>query len=155
MGSNKTWGLSQSQGLWISWPAAESIINHLYWCISSTTSGDVHLMKAKWLFLDNHIGTFHVKSTKNLSKLQWPSQIFLKFCIWVVFIEKWYHTIFQPLWSCGSIIITSWISAFWTIFGWTCDLFMKLPPLYHIKNRPFFFLNCIKLYVECTQITKH
>ena len=33
----------------------KSVINHLYWCVSSTTADDQTLLKAKWLSLVNHI----------------------------------------------------------------------------------------------------
>ena len=46
----------------------KSIINHLYWCVSSTTSADVELIKAKWLSLDNHIHNIHRKHGKKFSK---------------------------------------------------------------------------------------
>ena len=36
-----------------------SIINHLYWCVISTPSGNGELVKAKWLSIDNHIHNVH------------------------------------------------------------------------------------------------
>lgn len=36
-----------------------SIINHLYWCVTSTTDGNVEMMEAKWLSLVNHIHNQH------------------------------------------------------------------------------------------------
>lgn len=36
-----------------------SIINHLYWCVASTPSGDGELLKAKWLSLERHIHNIH------------------------------------------------------------------------------------------------
>ena len=33
----------------------KSVINHLYWCVSSTTTDDQTLLKAKWLSLVNHV----------------------------------------------------------------------------------------------------
>ena len=36
-----------------------SIINHLYWCVASTPSGNGELVKAKWLSVDNHIHNVH------------------------------------------------------------------------------------------------
>ena len=36
-----------------------SIINHLYWCVASTPSGDRETMKMKWLSLDNHVHKVH------------------------------------------------------------------------------------------------
>ena len=41
-------------GLW-----QRSIINHLYWSVASTPSGDGELIKAKWLSLDNHVHNIH------------------------------------------------------------------------------------------------
>ena len=41
-------------GQWI-----KSIINHLYWCVSSTPSGDGDIIKAKWLSLNNHLHNIH------------------------------------------------------------------------------------------------
>ena len=38
---------------------SRSITNHLYWCATSTPSGDKELIKAKWLSLDNHIHNKH------------------------------------------------------------------------------------------------
>ena len=32
-----------------------SIINHLYWCIASTTDGNGEVITAKWLSLEGHI----------------------------------------------------------------------------------------------------
>ena len=45
-----------------------SIINHLYWCVASTSSGDGELIKAKWLSLDNHIHNVHKRESKNFKK---------------------------------------------------------------------------------------
>ena len=36
----------------------KSIINHLYWCVSSTPANDSELIKAKWLSLDKLSTTF-------------------------------------------------------------------------------------------------
>lgn len=41
-------------GLW-----QRSIINHLYWCVGSSASGDGELIQAKWLSLDNHVHDVH------------------------------------------------------------------------------------------------
>ena len=35
-----------------------SIINHLYWCIASSTS-DSEMVKAKWLSLEHHVHNVH------------------------------------------------------------------------------------------------
>ena len=45
-----------------------SIINHLYWCVASTSSGDGELIKAKWLSLDNHVHNVHKHNTQKLKK---------------------------------------------------------------------------------------
>lgn len=37
----------------------QSMINHMYWCVSSTTNGDGDMMVAKWLSLENHIHNKH------------------------------------------------------------------------------------------------
>lgn len=44
----------------------KSIINHLYWCVASTTDGNGDTIKVKWLSLDNHI---HNKHTSHGSQL--------------------------------------------------------------------------------------
>ena len=44
----------------------KSIINHLYWCVVSTSDGKGVTIKAKWMSLDNHI---HNKHTRHGSKL--------------------------------------------------------------------------------------
>ena len=36
-----------------------SIINHFFWCVASTPSGDGETMKMKWLSLDNHVHNVH------------------------------------------------------------------------------------------------
>ena len=36
-----------------------SIVNHLYWCVSSTDDGDPEMIVAKWLSLENHIHNKH------------------------------------------------------------------------------------------------
>lgn len=36
-----------------------SIMNHFYWCVSSTEDGDPETMLAKWLSLENHIHNEH------------------------------------------------------------------------------------------------
>ena len=45
-----------------------SIINHLYWCVSSSNDDDSELIKAKWLSLDNHIHNVHRKHSKKIPK---------------------------------------------------------------------------------------
>ena len=37
----------------------KSIINHLYWSVSSTADGDEDVIRAKWLSLDNHLHNKH------------------------------------------------------------------------------------------------
>jgi len=36
-----------------------SIINHMYWCVASTPSGNGEIVKAKWLSLENHVHNVH------------------------------------------------------------------------------------------------
>ena len=36
-----------------------SIINHFYWCVASTSTGEGELIKAKWLSLENHVHNVH------------------------------------------------------------------------------------------------
>ena len=55
-----------------------NIINHLYWCLSSTTANDGELIKAKWLSLDNHIHNVHRrhgKSFLNVHMVDWNDEI--------------------------------------------------------------------------------
>ena len=44
------------------------IINHLYWCVSSTPADDAELIKAKWLSLDNHIHNVHRRHGEKFPK---------------------------------------------------------------------------------------
>ena len=37
----------------------KSILNHMYWCVASTTNGDGELMKAKWISVENHVHNVH------------------------------------------------------------------------------------------------
>ena len=50
----------------------KSIINHLYWCVSSSSNDDnddnSELVKAKWLSLDNHVHNVHKKHSKEFPK---------------------------------------------------------------------------------------
>lgn len=46
----------------------KSIINHLYWCVSSTPADDGELVKAKWLSVDNHIHNVHRRHGKKFTK---------------------------------------------------------------------------------------
>lgn len=46
----------------------KSIINHLYWCVASTSSDHGELIKAKWLSLDNHIHNVHTHKNKDFQK---------------------------------------------------------------------------------------
>ena len=52
----------------------KSIINHLYWCVSSSSNDDDNdnstneLIKAKWLSLDNHVHNVHKKNSKEFPK---------------------------------------------------------------------------------------
>ena len=45
-----------------------SIINHLYWSVSSTSDGDPNMMLAKWLSLENHIHNQHRHQNKKFPK---------------------------------------------------------------------------------------
>ena len=36
-----------------------SIVNHLYWCVASSPSGDGEMVMAKWLSLDHHVHNIH------------------------------------------------------------------------------------------------
>ena len=40
-------------------------MNHLYWRVASTPSGDSDLVKAKWLSLENHVHNVHEHETDN------------------------------------------------------------------------------------------
>ena len=47
----------------------KSIINHLYWCVSSSSDDDSsELIKAKWLSLENHVHNVHKKHSKEFPK---------------------------------------------------------------------------------------
>ena len=46
----------------------KSIINHLYWCVSSTPADDGELITAKWLSLDNHIHNVHRRHGKKFPR---------------------------------------------------------------------------------------
>jgi len=37
----------------------KSIINHLYWCVSSTADGNEDVIWTKWLSIDNHVRKVH------------------------------------------------------------------------------------------------
>ena len=37
----------------------QSMINHMYWCVVSTSNGDGNMMVAKWLSLENHNNNKH------------------------------------------------------------------------------------------------
>lgn len=45
-----------------------SIINHLYWCVSSTPNGDSETILAKWLSLENHVHNKHRHKNKKFPK---------------------------------------------------------------------------------------
>ena len=45
-----------------------SIINHLYWCVSSTPNGDNKVILAKWLSLENHVHNKHRHKDKKFPK---------------------------------------------------------------------------------------
>ena len=45
-----------------------SIINHLYWCVSSTPDGDPETILAKWLSLENHVHNEHRHKDKKFPK---------------------------------------------------------------------------------------
>ena len=48
----------------------KSLVNHLYWCASSTPSGNGEEIRAKWLSLDNHIHNKHSGHSKLFKKCQ-------------------------------------------------------------------------------------
>ena len=45
-----------------------SLINHLYWCVVSTSDGNGEVIKAKWLSVDNHIHNVHSGHSKLFRK---------------------------------------------------------------------------------------
>ena len=45
-----------------------SIVNHLYWCVSSTPDGDADTILAKWLSLENHVHNEHTHMDKKFPK---------------------------------------------------------------------------------------
>ena len=46
----------------------KSLINHLYWSVVSTPSGNAEMIKAKWLSLDNHIHNKHSGHGENFPR---------------------------------------------------------------------------------------
>ena len=46
----------------------KSLINHLYWSVVSTPSGNAEMIKAKWLSLDNHINNKHSGHDENFPR---------------------------------------------------------------------------------------
>ena len=45
-----------------------SIINHLYWCVASTSTGEGELIKANWLSLENHVHNMHTHKNEVFKK---------------------------------------------------------------------------------------
>ena len=45
-----------------------SIVNHLYWCVSSTSDSDTETILAKWLSLENHVHNKHRHKDKKFPK---------------------------------------------------------------------------------------
>ena len=48
------------------------MINHLYWCVASSPSGDSALIQEKWLSLENHIHNVHCGHSKEFVKCTHP-----------------------------------------------------------------------------------
>ena len=48
---------AKQKGCEITW--RRSIINHLYWCVSSTPDGDAETVLAKWVSLGDHVHNKH------------------------------------------------------------------------------------------------
>ena len=46
----------------------KSVINHLYWCVSSSAADDQTLIKAKWLSIVNHVHNKHTGHGKKFPK---------------------------------------------------------------------------------------
>ena len=71
------------------------MVNHLYWCASSTPDGNPDMMLAKWLSLDNHVVNIHTghgalfpqcehaAMCENGRENKWlePSKFFFKLCV--------------------------------------------------------------------------
>ena len=51
--------LSKKKGCEIAGEWLKSLVNHLYWCASSTEDGDGEMILAKWLSVVNHIHNKH------------------------------------------------------------------------------------------------
>ena len=51
----------------------KSILNHQYWCVASSPSGDSDLVQAKWLSIENHIHNVHRGHSKAFPKCTHPS----------------------------------------------------------------------------------
>ena len=54
-------------------PWIKSMVNHLYWCASSTPDGDPDLMEAKWRSLSNHIQDIHEGHSETYQSCQHPA----------------------------------------------------------------------------------
>ena len=48
----------------------KSIVNHLYWCVSSTSDGDTETILAKWLSLENHVHNQHRREVSQVCTRQ-------------------------------------------------------------------------------------
>ena len=55
--------LSKEKGCEIVGEWQKSLLNHLYWSVSSTQDGDGDMIKAKWMSIDNHIHNVHVNDS--------------------------------------------------------------------------------------------
>jgi len=51
----------------------QSTINHMYWCVVSTPSGDSNVMVAKWLSLENHIHNKHSRYGQLSKVFSWKA----------------------------------------------------------------------------------
>lgn len=60
--------LAKQKGCGIVGDWSKSMVNHLYWCASSTADGDEEVLLEKWLSLLNHIHNKHQGHGKKYKK---------------------------------------------------------------------------------------
>ena len=76
------------------------MVNHMYWCVLSTSGGDGDAVVAKWLSLENHIHNKHTGHSKLYAKCthgrllgqvrakKWFKRRKLNACMHTIFYDK-------------------------------------------------------------------